>query len=70
MWTIHQISFLNSKDNVGALKPTLHLTNSNGEGRSIPLEISGNDIRRFTIQQLEDIANGLTDIKTILNQPS
>jgi len=54
MWVIHQISFLNPKAESAKIKPTIHLTNNNGEGRSIQIDAHPNDLRRLTIAQLED----------------
>lgn len=66
MWIIHQISFLNPKTNSEVIKPTLHLNNNDGEGRSIKIDIEPNDIRKLTIGQLEDFANGKVTISDLL----
>ncbi len=58
MWIIHQISFLNPETVSKNIKPTLHVTDNQGEGRSIQIDISTEDIRKLSIGQLEDIANG------------
>lgn len=66
MWVIHQISFLNPETYSEQLKPMLHLTNNNGEGRSIQINALPDDIRKVTIGQLEDIANGKATITDFL----
>lgn len=66
MWVIHQISNLNTGIKGTAFKPTLHLTNNNGEGRSIQLNTTADEMRRLTIQQLEDIANGSLSLEVAL----
>ncbi|WP_337015523.1 hypothetical protein [Leclercia sp. AS011] len=66
MWVIHQISFLNPETVSTNIKPTLHLTDNQGEGRSIKIDMSPEDIRKLSIGQLEDIANGRLTIAEAL----
>lgn len=68
MWIIYEISCLNTADNPRIFKPILHLTNNVGESQHIQLNVSNNDIRNLTIQQLEDFANGLIDINSLLDK--
>lgn len=65
MWIIHQISALNPE--TASFKPVLHLTNNKGEGRSITLDVTHNDIRKLTISQLEDVANNKVNIKDLIS---
>ena len=66
MWVIYEISFLNTADNPSVFKPILHLTNKSGEKKHIQLSVSNKDIRGLTIQQLEDVANELVDINSVI----
>ena len=66
MWVIYEISFLNTADNPNVFKPILHLTDNSGKSKHVQLSVSNKDIRNLTIQQLEDVANGLVDINSVV----
>ncbi|WP_272677119.1 MULTISPECIES: hypothetical protein [unclassified Providencia] len=65
MWIIHQISSLNPE--TSSFKPVLHLTNNRGEGHSITLDVTHEDVRKLTISQLEDVANHKVNIKDLIS---
>ena len=65
MWVVYQISSLNTAHS--NTKPTLHLSNNNGEWHAITLDISNDDIRKLTISQLEDVANHKVNIKDLIS---